>query len=56
MSPTDDSILDICYEVGWSSLGSFTTRFTQMVGLAPGRFRELGQGFYFSKPVPAELK
>ncbi|MEM8932397.1 MAG: helix-turn-helix transcriptional regulator [Acidobacteriota bacterium] len=43
---TDDSILDICYEVGWSSLGSFTTRFTQMVGLAPGRFRELGQGFY----------
>ena len=43
---TDDSILDICLGIGYSSLGSFSTRFTEMVGLAPGRFRQLGQGFY----------
>src|SRR5262249_48625370 len=43
---TDDSILDICLRIGYSSLGSFSTRFTQMVGLSPGRYRQLGQSFY----------
>lgn len=43
---TDDPILDICYRVGYSSLGSFSTRFTEMVGLSPGRFRQLGKSFY----------
>jgi AraC-like DNA-binding protein len=43
---TDDSILDICLRIGYSSLGSFSTRFTQMVGLPPGRYRQLGQSFY----------
>lgn len=43
---TDESILDICYQVGYSSLGSFSTRFTEMVGLPPGRFRQLGKSFY----------
>lgn len=43
---TDDAILDICYRVGYSSLGSFSTRFAEMVGLSPGRFRQLGKCFY----------
>ncbi len=43
---TDDSILDVCLRVGYSSLGSFSTRFTEMVGLAPGRFRQLGRSFF----------
>ncbi len=43
---TDDSILDVCYEVGYSSLGSFSSRFTELVGLSPGRYRQLGQCFY----------
>lgn len=43
---TDDPILDICFKVGYSSLGSFSTRFTEMVGLSPGRFRQLGKSFY----------
>lgn len=42
----DHPILDVCFEVGYTSLGSFTTRFTRMVGLAPGRFRQLGRAFY----------
>ena len=36
---TDLSVTDICYAVGFQSLGSFTTTFTRYVGHAPGRFR-----------------
>jgi AraC-like DNA-binding protein len=43
---TDDSILDICHRVGYTSLGSFSSRFAEMVGLSPGRFRQLGKSFY----------
>ncbi|HVR98812.1 MAG TPA: AraC family transcriptional regulator [Thermoanaerobaculia bacterium] len=42
---TDLSVTDICFEVGYNSLGTFTTRFTQLVGLSPTRMRRLGQGF-----------
>jgi AraC-like DNA-binding protein len=35
------SVTDICFEVGYGSLGTFTTRFTQLVGLPPGRLRRL---------------
>ncbi len=38
---TDRSVLDICQDVGYSSLGTFTTRFAQLVGLAPARYREM---------------
>lgn len=34
-------IYDICFTVGYQSLGSFTTRFTRLVGLPPGRLRRL---------------
>jgi len=34
-------VTDVCYEVGYNSLGTFTTRFTQLVGLSPRRFRRL---------------
>jgi len=37
---TDESILDICQQVGYTSLGSFSTRFAEVVGLSPGRFRQ----------------
>jgi len=42
---TSMSVTDICFEVGYSSLGSFTTRFTQLVGLAPGRLRQQVEHF-----------
>ena len=38
---TDLSITDICFEVGYNSLSTFTRRFTQQVGLGPREFRYL---------------
>ena len=35
------SVTDICFEVGYNSLGTFITRFTQLVGLPPRRLRRL---------------
>jgi transcriptional regulator GlxA family with amidase domain len=35
----DLSVTDICFEVGCSSLGTFTTRFTELVGTSPGVYR-----------------
>lgn len=43
---TERSVLEICFDVGYSSLGTFTRRFTDLVGLAPGRFRQLAESFY----------
>jgi len=39
---TSLSVIDVCFEAGYSSLGSFTTRFTQLVGVPPNRLRKLG--------------
>jgi len=38
---TDLSVTDVCFEVGFSSLGTFSTRFTQLVGVSPVEFRRL---------------
>ena len=38
---TDLSVTDICFEVGYESLGAFTTKFTRLVGTSPGQFRQL---------------
>jgi AraC-like DNA-binding protein len=35
------TVTDICFRVGYNSLGTFTMRFTQSVGISPGRFRQL---------------
>jgi AraC family transcriptional regulator len=37
------SITDICYDVGYNSLGTFTMRFSQRVGLGPREFRYLAE-------------
>ena len=31
----DLSVTDVCFEVGCSSLGTFSTRFTELVGVSP---------------------
>lgn len=36
---TDHPIAGICCDVGLTSLGSFTTSFTRMYGLAPAAYR-----------------
>ena len=38
---TDISVTDICFQVGYNSLGTFTRRFTELVGLSPQRLRAL---------------
>jgi AraC-like DNA-binding protein len=39
----DLSVTDICFEVGCSSLGTFSTRFTELVGVPPSVYREQAQ-------------
>src|SRR3979411_956302 len=34
----DLSVTDVCFAVGCSSLGTFSTRFTELVGVPPGAF------------------
>lgn len=36
---TDKSVTDICFEVGASSLGTFSTRFAELTGLSPSAYR-----------------
>jgi transcriptional regulator GlxA family with amidase domain len=37
---TDLSITDVCFAVGCTSLGSFSTRFSELVGMSPSVYRE----------------
>jgi len=39
---TDASVTDICHAVGCGSLGTFSTRFTELVGVPPSVYRERG--------------
>ena len=36
----DRSVTDVCFEVGCSSLGTFSTRFTELVGVPPSVYRQ----------------
>ena len=36
---TDKSVTDVCMEVGCTSLGSFSSRFTELVGETPSAYR-----------------
>lgn len=38
---TTMSITDVCYETGYSSLGTFTTHFSTLVGVTPTQWRKL---------------
>lgn len=38
---TDLSVTDVCFEVGYNSLGTFTTRFHRAFGVSPRDFRRL---------------
>lgn len=35
----DLSVTEICFEVGFSSLGTFSTRFHELVGVSPSQYR-----------------
>ena len=48
---TSLSVTEICFEVGYTSTGSFTSRFTHLVGLSPRLLRQRAHTF---EPPPAE--
>ena len=40
----DLSVTDVCFAVGCSSLGTFSTRFTELVGVPPSAYRQQATG------------
>ena len=38
------SVTEVCFAVGCSSLGTFSTRFTELVGVPPGAYRRRATG------------
>jgi AraC-like DNA-binding protein len=40
----DLSVTEVCFEVGCSSLGTFSTRFTELVGVPPSVYRREATG------------
>ncbi len=36
----DLSVTDVCFAVGCSSLGTFSTRFAELVGMPPSTYRD----------------
>ena len=41
---SDLSVTDVCFKVGCSSLGTFSTRFTELVGMPPTEYRRKAAG------------
>jgi AraC-like DNA-binding protein len=41
---SDLSVTEVCFEVGCSSLGTFSTRFTELVGMPPSDYRRHAAG------------
>ena len=40
----DLSVTEVCFEVGCSSLGTFSSRFTELVGMPPSAYRQQAAG------------
>ena len=49
----DLSVTEVCFEVGCSSLGTFSTRFAELVGMSPSAYRALDHSWM--KDLPACL-
>jgi transcriptional regulator GlxA family with amidase domain len=49
----DLSVTEVCFEVGCSSLGSFSTRFAELVGESPSAYRSRDHSWM--EPLPACL-
>src|SRR5215475_3578200 len=50
----DMSVTDVCFAVGCTSLGSFSTRFTELVGVPPSTYREQTAGVTEGMPSCVE--
>jgi AraC-like DNA-binding protein len=44
------SVTEVCFEVGCSSLGTFSTRFTELVGMPPSTYRREAAGSMAGMP------
>jgi AraC-like DNA-binding protein len=44
------SVTEVCFEVGCSSLGTFSTRFTELVGVPPSVYRDQATGATVGMP------
>ena len=40
----DLSVTEVCFAVGCSSLGTFSTRFSELVGMSPSNYKRLAEG------------
>ena len=49
---TSTSVTDVCFDVGYNSLGTFIRRFTGLVGVSPSRFRSLARHASESLSLP----
>jgi AraC family transcriptional regulator len=49
---TDTNVTDVCFDVGYNSLGTFIRRFTGLVGVSPSRFRSLARHATESLSLP----
>lgn len=52
----EDKVIDICNAVGFSSVGTFTTRFVKVVGLSPTDFRRLPHTLADRQPRPVSVR
>lgn len=48
---TSASVTDICFDVGYTSTSTFTTRFTQLAGLSPRLLRQQAHRFEIPQPL-----
>jgi AraC-like DNA-binding protein len=46
----DQSVTEVCFAVGCLSLGTFSTRFTELVGVAPSVYRRQAAGTTMGMP------
>ncbi|GAB3292033.1 helix-turn-helix transcriptional regulator [Parasphingorhabdus pacifica] len=51
----NDRIIDICFAVGFTSLGTFTRRFAADVGISPTEFRRLPDALADAPPRPVHV-
>src|SRR5579864_239448 len=47
----DLSVTEVCFEVGCASLGTFSTRFTELVGMPPSAYRSQEAGATAGMPA-----
>ena len=49
------SVTEVCFAVGCGSLGTFSTRFTELVGVPPSVYREQAAGATAGIPSCVEI-